>query len=638
MSTPIRDYAFLSDLHSGLLISRHGSIDWLSFPRFDSPSLFSSLLGDPHRSRWSLRAVDGTVKERRYLPGTFVLETVWETTTGTARVTDFMPVGEPEKDGASRADVVRRIEALDGTVEFTEDLVIRFGYGRTVPWVRRVEDPDGTPTLVAMGGPEAIVLRQPDLPTGSDHHHRGTVRVTAEGAAGATVDGTVDRAGRRRQADLVFTWFRSHKPVPDRIDVDAALAHTISYWERWTDRCTSEGELNPWVRRSLLVLRALTHEATGGIVAAATTSLPEQLGGARNWDYRFCWLRDAALTLESMLDHGYADEALHWRNWLLRAVAGNIADLQIVYGVAGERDLAERELPHLAGYAGSTPVRIGNGAVDQYQADVVGEVMVALGKLRGVGVAEDEFSWSLQRELLRFAERNLDRKDQGLWEMRGDDHYFTHSRAMMWAAFDQGVRAVHEHGMDGPVDRWMELRDQLHDEIMTHGFDEASNSFVQTYDGTEVDASLLQLPQVGFIGYHDPRMLGTVARIEKELREPNGLVLRYRTEHSDDGLTPGENPFLACSFWLVEQYAMTFRHDDAVALMDTVIACGNDLLLFSEEFDPQTGRMVGNFPQAFSHLALIRASDALGGYDPNRGRGHRHRMSTPAVAPTAPAS
>ncbi|OMH32334.1 glycoside hydrolase family 15 protein [Tersicoccus sp. Bi-70] len=628
MSTPIRDYAFLSDLHAGLLVSRHGSIDWLSFPRFDAPSFFSALLGDPHRSRWSLHAVGGTVRERRYLPGTFVLETVWETATGTARVTEFMPIDHP--DELPRADVVRRIEALSGTVEFTEDLVIRFGYGRTVPWVRRVADPDGTPTLVAIGGPEALVLRQPDLPTGSDHHHRGTVRVTADGSAeGSTstsAGASADGAHGRRQADLVLSWFHSHRPVPDRIDVDAALARTIGYWERWTESCTNTGAHDTWVRRSLLVLRALTHEATGGIVAAATTSLPEQLGGARNWDYRFCWLRDAALTLESMLDHGYAEEALHWRNWLLRAVAGDIADLQIVYGVAGERELGERELPHLEGYAGSPPVRIGNGAVDQYQADVVGEVMVALGKLRGVGVAEDEFSWSLQRELLRYAEHHLDRKDQGLWEMRGDEHYFTHSRVMMWAAFDQGVRAVHEHGMTGPAARWAKLRDQLHDEIMAKGFDEASNSFVQTYDGTEVDASLLQLPQVGFIGYHDPRMLGTVARIEQELRGKEGLVLRYRTEHSDDGLTPGEHPFLACSFWLVEQYAMTGRHDDAVALMDTVIACGNDLQLFSEEYDPDTERMVGNFPQAFSHLTLIRASDALGGYDPNRGRGHRHTL------------
>ncbi|GGC96168.1 glycoside hydrolase family 15 [Tersicoccus solisilvae] len=613
MPTPIRDYAFLSDLHAGLLVSRHGSIDWLAFPRFDSPSFFSALLGDPHRSRWSLRAVDGTVRERRYLPGTFVLETVWATTTGTARVTEFMPIGQ-DAGGRPAADVVRRVEALTGTVEFTEDLVIRFGYGRTVPWVRRVAGPDGTPALVAIGGPEAVALRQPDLPTGSDRRHRGTVRVTAD-----------DTGDADERVDLVLTWFRSHLPVPERLDVDAALAHTIGYWEHWTERATNTGAHDAWVRRSLLVLRALTHEATGGIVAAATTSLPESLGGERNWDYRFCWLRDAALTLESMLDHGYAQEALQWRNWLLRAVAGDIEDLQIVYGVAGERDLEERELPHLTGYAGSTPVRIGNGAVDQYQADVVGEVMVALGKLRGVGVAEDEFSWSLQRELLRFAERNLDRKDQGLWEMRGDGHWFTHSRVMMWAAFDQGVRAVHEHGMPGPAARWTGIRDRLRDEILARGFDAATNAFVQTYDGTEVDASLLQLPQVGFIAYDDPRMLGTVARIERELRGPGGLVLRYRTEHADDGLTPGEHPFLACSFWLVEQLAMTGRNREAVALMDAVTACANDLLLFSEEFDPETGRMVGNFPQAFSHLALIRASDALGGYDPNRGRDGQHR-------------
>ncbi|OMH23641.1 glycoside hydrolase family 15 [Tersicoccus phoenicis] len=612
MSTPIRDYAFLSDLHSGLLVSRHGSIDWLAFPRFDSPSLFSALLGDPDHSRWLLHAVDGTVKERRYLPGTFVLETVWQGPTGTARVTEFMPVG------TGRADVVRRIEALSGTVEFAEELVIRFGYGDTVPWVRRVSDPGGAPALVAIGGPEAVVLRQPDLPTGSDHHHRGRLRVSATGSAVGP---------ERRQADLVLSWFRSHLSVPGPIDVDVDLARTIDYWERWTEQATNTGGHDAFVRRSLLVLRALTHEATGGIVAAATTSLPESLGGERNWDYRFCWLRDAALTLESMLDHGHADEALQWRNWLLRAVAGDIEDLQIVYGVAGERELSERELPHLAGYASSRPVRIGNGAVEQYQADVVGEVMVALGKLRGIGVAEDEFSWSLQRELLRFAEQNLERKDQGLWEMRGDDHWFTHSRVMMWAAFDQGVRAVREHAMTGPVARWERIRDGLRAEILDHGFDDRAGSFVQAYGGTEVDASLLQLPQVGFIAYDDPRMLATVARIEQELRDGKGLVLRYRTERSDDGVRGGEHPFLACSFWLVEQFAMTGRRDDAVALMDTVTGCGNDLMLFSEEFDPDSGRMVGNFPQAFSHLALIRASDALGGHDPNRGRsdGRRHR-------------
>lgn len=380
------------------------------------------------------------------------------------------------------------------------------------------------------------------------------------------------------------------------------------------------------VKRSLLVLRALSHFETGGIVAAPTTSLPEEFGGSRNWDYRFCWLRDAALTLESMLTHGYEAEALKWRDWLLRALAGDPEDMQIMYGLAGERDLPERILEHLPGYQGATPVRIGNAAAAQYQADVVGEVLVALERLRLAGGKEDSFSWALQRALLSFVEYHFNDEDYGLWEMRGATKYFTHSRVMMWAAFDCGVRAVRDHGLPGAADRWDDLKRQLYDEIMQRGFNLDLNSFTQSYGSTQSDASLLVLPQVGFLAYDDERMLGTVRQMENELLTTAGLLLRYRTDTGVDGLEPGEHPFLACSFWLVEQYARTGRRDDAQRLMDQLVGMANDVGLLSEEFDTDQNRMAGNFPQAFSHLALVRAADAMHGVD-------RLSLAAPMVKP-----
>ncbi|MFJ6279637.1 MULTISPECIES: glycoside hydrolase family 15 protein [Arthrobacter] len=591
MAMPIEDYALISDLHTGALVSRAGSVDWLCYPRFDSPSVFAALLGNENHGRWLIApthdAGAADPVEWKYIDSTFVVQTRWRTESGEVLVTDFMPLHD------RRASLARRIEGISGSVPMHQELVVRFGYGEVLPWVRRTHE-EGGPGILAMAGPDALLLRGTHLPRAADHRHIGEFTVNAG-----------------EKVDLELVWYPSHRPQPPVLDFDATLQSTIDYWQGWAESCEKQGEYDSIVKRSLLVLRALTHEDTGGIVAAPTTSLPEAFGGERNWDYRFCWLRDAALTLEAMMTHGYQDEAFDWRNWLLRAVAGDPADLQIMYGVAGERHLPEKVLGHLPGYADSVPVRIGNGAVSQYQADVVGEVMVALEKLRERGVEEGEFSWPLQHALLNFLEKHLNRKDHGIWEMRGEPAYFTHSRVMMWAAFDRGVRAVREHGLKGEADRWEKLRDELREEILEQGFDREVNSFTQFYGSALVDASLLQLPQVGFIEYNDPMMLGTVARMEEQLLDEHGLLLRYRTESAIDGLAPGEHPFLACSFWLVEQYAHTGRLEDATRLMDQLVGYANELGLLSEEYDAGNHRMAGNFPQAFSHLALVRAADAI---------------------------
>ncbi|MFW6186924.1 MAG: glycoside hydrolase family 15 protein, partial [Actinomycetota bacterium] len=500
-STPLEDYALLSDLHTGPLVSREGSVDWLCFPRFDSPSVFAALLGDPEDGRWKLSAVDGEVIGRRYLPRTFVLETTWRTPTGTVVVTDFLPPVGARDDHPDHADLVRRVECVSGTVEVEHDLRIRFDYGRALPWTRRV-DVDGGCGLLSIAGPDALLLTGPLL------HPVRSPRTAARGEAAPGEPGHPDDdegavsgrlAGRfplgaGESLDWVLTWHESHHDVPVPVDAGRALDRAVSFWTEWSSRVSTHKRHEQAVLRSLLVLRALTHRGTGGIVAAPTTSLPEEFGGVRNWDYRYTWLRDAALTIEVLVAHDFTDGALHWRDWLLRAVAGDPEDVQIMYGLAGERQLPESELGHLAGYEGSLPVRIGNGAAGQYQADVAGEVMLALAALRDAGAVEDRWSWGLQKNLLRFVERNYDRGGHGIWEMRGKPAYFVHGRAMMWAAFDQGVRAVEEHGLDGPVQRWRELRDRLHVEIMARGFDEELNTFTQTYGSTEVDASLLQLP------------------------------------------------------------------------------------------------------------------------------------------------
>jgi GH15 family glucan-1,4-alpha-glucosidase len=590
MALAIEDYALIGDCHTAALVGCDGSIDWLCLPRFDSPAMFAALLGDPGNGRW-LIAPEGDVtgRSRSYVGDSFVLCTRWETPTGEVELVDLMPLGD------HRADVLRRITGMRGTVAMRQELEIRFGYGATLPWVRRVTDHDGEPAILAVAGPNAVLLRGGPLPSAADYRHTGTFDV----AAGDVVD-------------ISLTWYPSHRDIPRRIHPSRGLEHTISWWQAWADRGRCPGRYGPAVRRSLLVLRALTNAETGGIVAAATTSLPEQFGGRRNWDYRYCWLRDAALTLEALMGHGYLDEAREWRDWLLRTIAGDPGDLQVVYGVAGERDLFERELPHLAGYAGSQPVRVGNAAVGQYQADVLGEVMVALDNARAAGIHEDEFSWPLQLALLDFIERNWQRPDHGIWEVRGRARLFTHSQVMIWAAFDRGVSAVRRHGLPGPVERWEGMRDAVREWIESRGFDRERGTYTQVFGGRGLDAALLQLPQVGFVAPDNPRMLGTVAAIEQDLLR-DGLLVRYETERGGDGLPPGEHPFLACSFWLVEQYALSGRHGDGQSLMDRLVALANDVGLLSEEYDVVGSRHAGNTPQALSHLALVRAADALDG-------------------------
>ncbi|GAA3755358.1 glycoside hydrolase family 15 protein [Microbacterium kribbense] len=590
MTVPIEDYALLSNCRTAALVSREGSIDWLCLPRLDSASVFGALLGDDDHGSWSLRPSDpGATAKRHYDHDTFILITRWTTADGVAEVHDVMPIAAHKHAHTDRVDVIRRVVGVSGRVQFDHALRLRFDYARAMPWVRQTGTAD-EPEIIAMAGPDAIMLRGAAMKA-ADHVHRGTVTVDAG-----------------EHVDVTLTWFRSHVTHPDRLDVEEALIHTRGWWQSWADRIEHHGPHRAEVVRSLLILRALTNRETGGIAAAATTSLPEDFGGQRNWDYRFVWLRDAALTLEALLDHGFIKLAEHWREWLVRAVAGDPNDLQIMYGLAGERDLVERELTSLPGYAGSTPVRIGNGAALQYQADVVGEVMVTLSAAREAGLSESKFSWSLERQLVRYAAEQIDRPDNGLWEIRGEPQMFTHSRVMVWATFDRAVHAVEAHGQKGPVAHWRELRDRMKDEIDAQGVQDGH--FTQYYGTDEVDASLLLLPQVGFCEADDPRMLATVARIERDLLQ-DGMLRRYRNATGVDGLRGEESPFLACSFWLVEQYAATGRLDEARELMGRLCDLVNDVGMLSEEYDAGAKRQVGNTPQAFSHLALVRAADVL---------------------------
>ena len=599
---PIEEYAVIGDCRSAALVGSHGSIDWLCLPRFDAASVFGALLGDAEQGRWSLRPVDAAATAtREYRPDTFTLVTRWVTADGSGEVEVIELMPRPGDDGAPtegpgstaerRSDVVRRVRGIRGLVRMRQELRIRFDYAAALPWVRQVGSADA-PVLLAVAGPDALVVRGPRLEAG-DRCHAGEFAVDA----GETVD-------------HVLTWFPAHLSAPEPLDVDAAIAATEMWWRSWVQRCVGPGAYDPAVRRSLLVLRLLTHEGTGGIVAAATTSLPEQLGGSRNWDYRYVWLRDAALALEALMHHGFTEEADAWRNWLLRAIAGDPADVQIMYGLAGERRLTEWDVPTLPGYEGSAPVRVGNAASRQYQADIFGEVMIALDSARHVGLDDDGYSWSLQLALLGEAERHLDRPDSGIWEIRGPARHFTHSRVMLWAAFDRAICAVEHDGLQGPAERWREARARLAEAIERECYDEELGSYVQYPGTTEVDAALLQLAQIGYLAYDDPRMLGTVARIERMLLR-DGLLFRYRTESDVDGLPGDENAFLACSFWLVEQYAHSGRLDDGVALMDRLLAARTDLGLLAEQLDPRTGRHTGNTPQALSHLALVRAADAI---------------------------
>jgi GH15 family glucan-1,4-alpha-glucosidase len=590
MALPIEDYALLGDTGTAALVGRDGSIDWLCLPRFDSPACFAALLGSRENGRWLLGPVAPSRTTRRYLGDSFVLQTTHETSTGVVRITDFMPIGD------GRADLVRRIEGVSGTVRIHHEWVVRFGYGKVRPWVSRRSDAPqiGAGEMIsAIAGPDMLVLRGSRLPHAVNGRHEDEFDVAA---------------GER----LTFstTWFKSHHEVPPPMDVDGEAEQTVASWNLWARSCDHSGPYREAVVRSLLVLRVLTHAETGGIVAAPTTSLPEQFGGPRNWDYRFCWLRDASLTLEALLRSGYDEEALPWRNWLLRAVAGDPEDMQIMYAVDGGRDLPERELSHLDGYAGSRPVRIGNAAVDQRQTDVMGEIMAALDLAREQGLEDTPESWSLQRALVNNLAKHWDEPDNGLWEIRGPLRHFTHSRVMVWVALDRAINAVERHGLKGPLERWRSLRSTVRAEVMDRGYNVERGCFTQHYDTTEVDAALLVLPTVGFIGADDPRFLGTVRAVEQDLLR-NGLVMRYRTQAGVDGLPGDEHPFLACSFWLVTAYAGAGLLKEAHALMRRLVALANDVGLLSEEYDPVSSRMVGNFPQAFSHLALIRAALAL---------------------------
>jgi GH15 family glucan-1,4-alpha-glucosidase len=583
----IEDYGLIGDLQTAALVGRNGSIDWLCFPRFDSGACFAALLGDESNGRW-LIAPTTEVKsvERRYRDRTLVHELDFHTADGSVRLIDFMPPRGQDPD------VVRIVEGLEGEVRLRMELVIRFDYGSIVPWVRRL----GRRTRVAIAGPDAIALQTP---------------VDVHGENFTTVAEFTVSAGER--LPFVFTWFPSHHDAPAPIDPEQALEDTCSFWHEWIGACSYGGRWGDAVRRSLMVLKALTYQPTGGIVAAATTSLPERIGGVRNWDYRYCWLRDATFALDALVDNGFIDEARAWRMWLLRAVAGDPDDLQIMYGPAGERRLMEMELPWLSGYESSQPVRIGNGASDQFQLDVYGEVLDLLHEARRKRLERDEDSWALQRRLLRNLEDRWREPDEGIWEVRGPRRHFTHSKVMAWVAMDRGVKAVEEFGRHGPVERWRAIRDEIHAEVLERGFDPELNSFVQSYGSKRLDASLLTVPIVGFLPPEDPRVRGTLEAVRRDLLQ-DGFVKRYMHDaetESLDGLPPGEGAFFLCSFWFVDNLALLGELEEACELFERLLSLRNDLGLLSEEYDPKLGRLVGNFPQAFSHIGLINTAMGL---------------------------
>jgi len=585
MPLRIEDYALIGDLETAALVGRDGSIDWLCWPRFDSDACFAALLGDAEHGRWLLAAEDEQAKvTRRYRGDTLILETRFETESGAAVVIDFMP------PRGKASDVIRIVVGERGEVRMHTELVIRFGYGASIPWVTRAA-PD---TWQAVAGPDMTLLH-----TTAPMHGENLKSV-----ASFTV-----RAGE--SVPFALTYCASHLPPAPAPDIQHALADTEQFWHEWVSKCRRPGRWSPHVIRSLITLRALIYAPTGGIVAAPTTSLPEQLGGNRNWDYRYCWLRDATLTLLAFMNAGYYQEAEAWRQWLLRAVAGSPQQLQIMYGVAGERRLMEWKVPWLPGYEGAAPVRIGNEAHAQLQLDVFGEVMDALHQARQGGLAMLEAGWSVQCELLAHLESAWERPDYGIWEVRGPPQHFTHSKIMAWVAFDRAIKDAERYRLDGPIERWRELRERIHAQVCERGYDAERNCFVQSYGSKELDASLLLIAELGFLPPQDPRVHGTVRAIESTLLR-DGWVLRYDTASTDDGLPPGEGVFLACSFWLANAYAMCDRIDDAQALFERLLALCNDVGLLAEEYDPRAGRQVGNFPQGFSHLSLVSTAFNLG--------------------------
>jgi GH15 family glucan-1,4-alpha-glucosidase len=582
----IEDYAIVGDFSTCAIVGRTGSIDWLCWPRFDSPACFSSLLGDNRNGRWLIApSASGARITRSYRGDSLILETVFETGDGSIAVIDFMPPFNAAAAAAANSSVVRIVEGRSGRVSVRTELVLRFDYGASTPWVVRLDE--WLNGIIAVAGPNLAILRTP---------------VDVEGRDMETVGEFVIEAGQ--SVPFVLTFGPSHLKAPAPIDAIAALRETEAFWLAWSSRCTYQGEWREAVMRSLITLKALTFGATGGIVAAATTSLPEQLGGERNWDYRICWLRDATLTLLAMMGAGYYEEAAAWRDWLHRAVAGRPDQIQTMYGLAGERRLDEWVVPWLPGYQGASPVRIGNAAADQLQLDVYGEVMDALHHAREGGLSAAPASWTLQVNLVEHIAEIWNEPDEGIWEVRGGRRQFTFSKVMAWVALDRAVRDAEVFNLAGPLDHWREVREQIHATVCKEGYSPRKQAFVQSFGSEDLDASLLMIPLVGFLSHEDPRVRGTVDAIERELMA-DGFVLRYRTETGADGLPPGEGAFLACSFWLADCLHMQGRAPEARIMFERLLSLRNDVGLLSEEYDPRAGRLVGNFPQAFSHIALI---------------------------------
>ena len=584
MALLIEDYAIIGNNATAALVRRSGSIDWLCFPRFDSAACFAALLGSPDNGQWSIAPKASHPKiTRRYREGTLVLETEFSVAEGTVLLIDCM-----DRRGGHQ-DLIRLVRGVRGRVPMQMELVVRFDYGTVVPWVNRMEDN----RLCAVAGPDRIVFDTSVPLRGEDFRTRADFDVEA----GQTVPFTL-------------TWSHSFSSLPGPLDASAVVEKVTDDWKQWSSKHTFKGPYAEAQLRSIITLKALTHHETGGIVAAATTSLPEEIGGIRNWDYRFCWIRDATYTLYALMGAGFMDEAKAWREWLLRAVAGKRDRMQIMYGIAGERRLTEYELAELPGYQGSQPVRIGNAASEQLQLDVYGELLDSAYLARRKGLRRIEAGWKLGRALAHHLERIWTQPDEGIWEIRGPRRHFVHSKVMAWVAFDRAIRMVQEFGEDGPLDRWVKLRSDIHDEVCRLGFSRELNSFVQYYGGKEVDASLLMLPLVGFLPPEDPRVQGTVAAIEKNLMQ-DGLVARYRTKGSVDGLAGNEGAFLACSFWMVDNYILQRRIDEARSLFEHLLSLRNDVGLLAEEYDAKEHRQLGNFPQAFSHLSLVNSAHNL---------------------------
>jgi GH15 family glucan-1,4-alpha-glucosidase len=601
MPERIEDYALIGDLQTAALVGRSGSVDWLPVPKFDSSSCFGALLGGSEHGRWIVApAGGGPATDRRYRSDTLILESEWQTSSGRVRVIDFMPPRE------TQPDIVRIVEGLDGSVDMRTELVVRLDYGLVVPWVQRLDDR----TLRLLGAPDGLVLRTPiELrPEGMTHVAEFLVR-------------------KGDRVPFVLTWFPAHEQLPREVDAEQALEDTESFWLDWMGGCTYEGERPHAVRTSLVVLKALTYQPTGGIIAAPTTSLPERIGGERNWDYRYCWLRDATFTLYALMNAGFVEEAGAWRDWLLRAIGGDPAQAQILYAVGGQRRIMEYELDWLPGYAGSRPVRIGNAAHEQFQLDVYGEVMDALHQARVHGLEASDHAWSLQRNLMDFLEGAWDKPDEGIWEVRGPRRHFTHSKVLAWVAFDRAVQTVERLGLDGPVGRWRRIRGEIHEEVLREGFNVELNAFTQSYGSDELDASTLLIPILGFLPPDDPRVVGTIAAVQKHLTR-DGFVERYRTDESAnkvDGLSGREGVFLPCSFWLVDALVLMGRLDEAQALFDRLVAISNDLGLLAEEYDPGEKRLLGNYPQAFTHVGLVNSAYNLSHHQgPAHQRPSRH--------------